>query len=322
MKAAFILEHGEADVIKYGELEIPRKRPGTKLIEVKACALNHLDIWVRKGIPAYRVSFPHVLGSDISGVDEDGKEVIVLPGIYCGSCSYCNYQKDNQCESYSIIGAKLWGGYAQYVLVPQKNVYPKPAHLDYVEAASMPLTFLTAYHMLRKIEVSSKDEVLIMGASSGVGVAAIQIAKYLGARVIAATGKKEKIERIRKIGADEVLLYEEIEKIKVDVVFEHTGGINFEKCIKLLKPYGRLITCGATLGQDAKIDIRYIFSKDLVVSGSRMGTKKEFEEVLELINRKVFRPIVDKVFELKEASKAHKYLEAANQVGKVVLIIS
>lgn len=320
MYAACFFEHGEADVIKYTQIPEPSVKSGWKIVKVKACALNHLDIWVRKGIPAYRVSFPHVPGSDISGIC-DGKEVIVQPGIYCGECEYCKNGLENQCKNYSIIGAKFWGGYAEYVAAPLENIYPKPEHLDFVSAASMPLTFLTSYHMLKKLGDLKGKTILIMGASSGVGVAAIQISKHFGAYVISATSKKEKFDRLKETGSDEVVSSSEVDKLKVDFVFEHTGSVNFERAIKILKPYGKLVTCGATTGQTAAIDIRYLFSRDITIYGARMGTKKEFEEVLELIKRKKIGPLVDKTFELKDAAKAHKYMEEAKQVGKIVLTI-
>lgn len=299
---------------------------------------------MREGNPAYKINLPHVLGNDIAGdvvalgpntrleTLQLGDRVIVSPGVSCWRCGPCLKNRDNLCESYSILGADGgWGGYAEYAVVPARSLLPIPdEEMTFEEAASYPLTFLTAYHMLTALARTQEGEtVLVVGASSGVGSAAIQIAKALGARVIAASSSKEKLEAARSLGADETI-HTESEKLSAcvkritgkrgaDVVFEHIGGSFFTDAIRLLASGGRLVTCGATADPKPELDLRYVFFKELQILGAKMGTLKELQELNTLFSTKRLRPVVDRIFPLAEAAAAHAYLEARKQFGKVLL---
>ncbi|MBI2916140.1 MAG: zinc-binding dehydrogenase [Elusimicrobia bacterium] len=348
MKAAFIQEHGGSDKIQFGEQHSPNPRDHEVQIKVRACALNHLDIWVRNGIPAYPVSMPHILGSDISGEIASippslsahfesvqlkaGSPVVVAPGISCGQCRECVSGADNVCPTYKIIGAATHGGYAEYVTVPAKNVFPKPEHLSYAEAASFPLVFLTAWHMLvSRAQIKSGDTVLVVGAGSGVGSAGIQIAKSRGGTVIAVSSSEEKLQFSKKVGADYCIHGQKEDFAKtareitqgrgVDIVFEHVGPATWEKSVRSLAPRGRIVTCGATTGHVVSLDLRPLFTKDFSILGSKLGTLLEFMDVLSLFQQKRFVPVVSKVFPLEQARLAQEYLEKQEQFGKVVLKI-
>lgn len=338
MKAAFVKEPGGPEKIEYGDLPDPKPGPGEVLVRVRACALNHVDIWVRNGIPAYRTKFPHILGSDIAGdIAESsdprlkiGTPVFVNPAIACGRCPPCLAGRDNQCETFKILGAMTPGGYAELVAVPAANVFPKPDFLSYEEAAAFPLTFITAWHMLMtRAVLKAGERVLVLGASSGVGSAAIQIAKAAGAEVLAVSSTDEKLARAKEQGADHLIngrkevisgrVHEITGGRGVEVVFEHVGPATWEQSIKSMAPYGRLVTCGSTTGPTVQLDMRYVFSRNLSILGSRMGTRADFGKVSEMIGKRKLKPVVGKVFPLTEARRAHEYLERQEQFGKVVL---
>lgn len=344
MKAAFFKEHGGADKIEYGEM--PRPQPGANevLIRVHACSINHLDIWVRKGLPAYPVALPHILGADISGEIAEvpssglppdfkaGSPVFVAPGISCWNCAECLSGHDNQCSSYRIMGSKTNGGYAEFAAVPIRNIFPKPEHLSYEEAASFPLTFLTAWHMLiTRAQLKPGETVLVLGAGAGVAVAAIQIAKAAGATIIAVSSSDEKLALAKNFGADYGINGQREDFAKVtreitnrkgaDIVFEHIGPDTWEKSVRSLAVRGRIVTCGNTSGPFVNLDLRMLFSKDQSILGSKMGTREELEKILAMLNQKKLKPIVGKVFPLSEAREAHEYLEQKSQFGKVVLKI-
>lgn len=340
MLAVRIHEHGGPEVLRLEYVPDPSPRPDEVLVQVRACALNHLDLWNRSGRPRPAVALPRILGSDIAGVVvaageliqhvAPGDEVIVSPGVSCGRCRYCLRGDDNMCPHYSIIGMGRDGGYAQFVAVPAVNVLPKPSNLTFVEAAAIPLVFLTAWHMLRtRARLEPGETVLVWGAGSGVGSAAIQIAKLLGATVIAATGGPRKAARARELGADEVIDYKTEDVLRqvrsltggrgVDVVFEHVGQATWDTSIKALRTGGRLVTCGNTTGWQAQTDLRYIFARQLAILGSYMGSKAELPEILPWIESGRLRPVVHAVLPLADAARAHAILEAGEQFGKVVL---
>lgn len=340
MKAVVFSEHGGPEVLRYTEGPAPTIRPDDVLVHVRACALNHLDIWIRRGLPGISIPLPHILGSDIAGeVVEVGKEVsgirtgekvVLSPGICCGHCEQCAAGKDSQCRDYTLFGYMVPGGYAEYVRAPAVNVIPMPPHLSYEEVAAIPLVFVTAWHMLiTRAALKPAEEVLVLGAGSGVGSAAIQIAKVAGARVIATGGTDEKLAKARELGADETILHSkqdiaaEVKRLTnrrgVDVVFEHVGEATWEKSIRSLAIGGRLVTCGATTGFEGKIDIRYLFSRQISILGSYMGSKAELLSVMELVRRRAVEPVLDKVFPLAEAADAHRRLENREQFGKIVL---
>jgi len=340
MKAVRIDAFGGPETLVYGDVAEPRPGPGEILVRVRACALNHLDLWVREGIPAYKIRLPHVLGNDIAGEVAGlgpgasaaiGSKVVVFPGRSCWTCAFCKAGRDNLCESYGILGANGgWGGYAEFAVVPAGNLFPMPASLTFEEAASFPLTFLTAAHMLETLAgVQSGQTVLVLGAGSGVGVAAIQIAKHLGARVLAASTSAEKLARAKALGADALIhsppedLYRQALRLTegagVDAVFEHVGPAVLADALRCLRPGGALVTCGATTGPTAEIDLRYLFSRELRILGARMGTLAEFRKLVPLFDSGRLRPVVGRTFPLKEARAAQEYLADRRQFGKVVL---
>ncbi|MBI2846877.1 MAG: zinc-binding dehydrogenase [Chloroflexi bacterium] len=341
MKAVRMHGFGGPEVLKYEDAPKPTISHGDVLVRVKACALNHLDIWVRQGSRGQELAMPHILGSDISGVVEavaegvadvqPGQEVIVSPGLSCGRCERCLAGEDNKCPSYNIIGTRADGGYAEYVKVPTVNIIPKPQNLSFEEVASVSLVFLTAWHMLvAKARVKAGEDVLVHAAGSGVGIAAIQIAKLFGAKVIATAGTEEKLTKARSLGADEAINYsatdfaEEVRKLVgrkgVDVVFDSVGADVFEKSLRVLGTGGRLVTCGVTAGASVNMDIRYLFSRQLTLFGSYMGSKGELLQLMPFFQSGKLKPVVHAVLPLKDAAKAHQLMMDRKNFGKIVLV--
>jgi NADPH:quinone reductase-like Zn-dependent oxidoreductase len=340
MKAIVFEKHGGPEVLRYVEAPDPVIGHNDVLVKVRACALNHLDIWVRLGLPGVVFPLPHIPGSDIAGEIAEigpgvtsvrvGQKVVLAPGVSCGKCAACVAGLDNRCRQFTNLGYMIDGGCAEFVRVPEVNCLPYPENLSFEEAASVPLVFQTAWHMLiGRAELQPGEDVLVLGAGSGVGTAAIQIAKFFGARVIATAGSDEKLAKAKALGADELINHKtqkigaEVRRITakrgVDVVFEHVGTATWDDSIASLAPCGRLVTCGATTGYDAKIDLRFLFVRQLSLLGSYMGTKSELYTVLKLVAAGRLKPIVDRVFPLAEAAAAHRYLESSEQFGKVVL---
>lgn len=340
MKAVVINRHGDEDVLEFTELPEPEISENEVLVRVKACALNHLDIWIRGGLPGLKLPFPHILGSDISGVVErvgrlvenarPGDEVMLSPGISCMHCEYCLAGRDNLCASYNLLGARMPGGYAEFVKVPSFNVLPKPGSMSFEEAASLPLVFITAWHMLvDRVGLQAGETLLVHAAGSGVGIAAIQIGKLLGARVLTTASSDEKLDKAKALGADEVINYtdkdflDEVRRLTnkrgVDAVFEHTGEATWEKSVRSLVRGGRLVTCGATSGHQGNIDIRYLFSKQISLLGSYMGSKHELVNMLKFFEDGSLKAVVDRVLPLEQAADAHRAIQERAQFGKVVL---
>lgn len=340
MKAVVFHEHGGTDKLIYEEAPKPELGPGEVLVKVKACALNHLDIWVREGIPAYRIKLPHISGSDVSGEVAEiapdvkgftvGQKVVVFPGVSCLHCPNCLAGLDNMCETYTILGAGVDGGYAEFAKVKSINVIPMPEGLTFEEAAAFPLTFLTAWHMLiTRAGLKPGETALVLAAGSGIGSAAVQIAKLTGAKVIATVGDDAKVRKAKELGADEIINYTKEDFSRrakeltggkgVDVVFEHVGPATWEKSILSLGKTGRLVICGGTTGPSVQVDLRYIFSRQLSIFGSMMGTHREFLEVVKLVGEKRLRPVVHAKFPLKEARQAQELMLSRNYFGKIVL---
>jgi len=340
MKAILFRAHGGPEVLEYGDAPKPEVRHGEVLVRVRACALNHLDIWVRGGLPGVNFPLPHIPGSDIAGEIVEigpgvttvrvGQKVVLAPGVSCGKCVACVAGLDNRCRDFTNLGYLIDGGCAEFVRVPEVNCLPYPENLSFEEAAATPLVFQTAWHMLvGRAELAPGEDVLVLGAGSGVGTAAIQIAKFFGARVIATAGSDEKLAKAKALGADELINHKtqkiasEVRRITakrgVDVVFEHVGTATWDDSVASLAPCGRLVTCGATTGYDAKVDLRFLFVRQLSLLGSYMGTKTELYTVMKLVAAGRLKPIVDRVFPLAEAAAAHRYLESGSQFGKVVL---
>ena len=342
MKAIVFQQHGGPEVLKYTDAPDPAPRPNEVLVRVKACALNHLDLWVRRGLPNVPIPLPHIPGSDIAGeiaqIGADvttvrvGQRVVLAPLVSCGKCPACIAGLDNRCRQATNLGYMIDGGCAEFVRAPEVNCLPYPENLGWEEAASVPLVFQTAWHMLiARAELQPGEDVLILGAGSGVGSAAIQIAKFCGARVIATAGSDEKLAKARDLGANHLInhktqkIRDEVRRITnkrgVDVVFEHVGAATWDDSLASLAPSGRLVTCGATTGYDAKVDLRFLFSRQLSLLGSYMGTKSELLTVIKLFATGKLKPVVDRVFPLAEAAAAHAYLESSSQFGKVVLSV-
>ena len=341
MKAVVFEQHGGPEVLQYRE-DVPDPTPGPfeVRVRVRAASVNHLDIWTRKGLP-YKIAMPHILGNDAAGVIDQvgsnvthlnvGDEVVIAPGAGCNHCRACLDGDDMLCLSYDLFGLRKQGAYAELLVAPARNAFAKPSSLSFEEAASMPLVFLTAWHMLvGRAALKPGETVLVLAAGSGVGIAAIQIAKMLGATVIATASTDAKLEKARALGADETINYSSQDfaletrrltgKRGVDVVIEHTGQDTWEKSVASLARGGRLVTCGASSGFDGKTDLRALFGKSISLHGSYMGRLAEFDEVLKHIRAGRLKPVLDRVLPLRDARAAHEALEQRAQFGKIVLV--
>ncbi len=341
MKAVRIIEHGSVDKLLYDEIDEPSCPPDKVKINVKAVALNHLDIWVRNGLPGLPIPLPLIMGCDASGtivkVGENvnnlqpGNDVVIQPGTFCGVCYNCNEGRENYCFKYGILGETENGTLAEYISLDPANVYKKPEHLSFPEAASMPLVFMTAYQMLiKRAKLQPGETVLIYGGSSGVGSAAIQICRDLGTQIIATVGNDSKGKFCKKLGANHVVNHnhenwlEEVKQITdnsgVNVIFEHVGSATWKQSIRILSKGGRLVTCGATTGAEVGINLAHLFMKQQSILGSTMSSIDTFKEVMNKIIDQKYKPMVDKIFAMKDIRIAHEYMENRLQAGKVVLL--
>lgn len=341
MKAARIHQHGPPEVLVYEEVPEPKIKANQILVRVRACALNHLDLWVRAGIPGMKFAMPHILGSDIAGEVvavgdlcervQPGWRVLLSPGLSCRQCAQCVTGKDNECRRYTIFGYGVDGGNAELLAAPEYTAIQIPGDMSFEQAAAAPLVFLTAWHMLMgRARLQPGEDVLVLAASSGVGSAAIQIARLFHCRVIATAGGEAKLAKAKELGADHVIdhyrqdIAGEVKKFTgkrgVDVVFEHVGAATWPKSLDSLAPGGRLVTCGNTTGYDVKLDLRFLFSKQWSLLGSFMGAMGELHEVLKFVFRQQLKPVIDKVYPLAEIRAAHERLENKEQFGKVVVV--
>jgi len=319
----------------------PRPAADEAVVEVKACGMNHLDLWIRSGALPLEVEMPHILGCDIVGVVREvgagvrhvkpGDKTLLLPTLSCGVCAACMAGDDNLCRHYDLIGRKRNGGYAQLVAVPAANCLPYPENLAWEQAAAVPVVFLTAWHMLvTRADLKPGEDCLVIGAGSGVGSVAVQLARMLGARVIATMGSEAKFAKARELGAHEVINHRTADvaaearrltdKKGVEVVFEHVGGRIFEQCVAAMARNGRLVTCGATIGHQVTLDLNLLFGRHLSLLGSWMGRRSELLRVLEFVRSGQLVPVVDSVLPLDRAPQAHERLETRASFGKVVLI--
>ncbi len=340
MKAIVFHEYGGVEKLSYEEVQKPTLGKEEVLIKVKACALNHLDIWARTGLEPKIVSLPHISGSDIAGEVAElgesssevsiGQKVMVSPGISDWTCEFCLSGRDNMCGDYKIIGYQVNGGYAEYVNVPRKNLIPLPEKISFDESAAFPLTYLTAWHMLvTKAQIRSGQNILVLAAGSGVGAAAIQISKILGARVITTVGSEWKVKKAKEIGADEVInrkeqdILTEVKRLTdgrgVDVVTEHVGTSTWNSSIRSLAFGGKLVICGATSGYLAETDLRYVYRRHLTIYGTYMGSKSDLLAVLRFLREGKLRPIVDSKFPLEKAAEAQRRMEESQHFGKILL---
>jgi len=340
MKAIAITAHGGLENVRYLDLAQPQPGPREVLIETRAAALNHLDIWVRNGLPGSKLAMPHVLGADGAGMVAEvgaevrsirvGDRVLINPGLNCGVCEFCQAGEHSQCVAFGIMGETCPGSFAEYVKAPQENVHPVPEGLSWEEAAAFPLVFVTAWRMLiSKAAIKPGEDILILGIGGGVSTAALQIAKAIGLRVFATSSSDEKLQQAKTLGADIVINYttqdfarevREITKRRgVDVVVDSVGGETWVKSLGSLVKGGRLVTCGATAGPRPQTDLQRIFWNQLSVFGSTMGNRREFSELLNFVRKRGVKPVIDRVFSLSEGAQALAWLEGGKQCGKIVL---
>lgn len=340
MRAVVMTGRGEVDVLELRDLPVPEPAPGEVRVRVRAVALNHLDLWVRRGVASPNLPLPHLLGSDVAGeVDalgvgvkgvEVGARVMLNPGVSCGHCERCLSGEDNLCRAYALLGEHRAGGYAEFVTVPRANLLAIPAGLDFVQAAAVPLASLTAWQMVfDKAEVKPWHTVLVMAAGSGVSSWAIQLAKLAGARVIATAGSDEKLSLARDLGADEAInsrAEDYVARVKaltggegVDVALDHTGAENWQSTLRALRWGGALVTCGATSGYEAVTPLSQVFYKQLRILGSTMGRKGDLFKIARLLEAGRLRPVVAEVLPLEHAAEAHERLASRDFFGKLVL---
>lgn len=342
MRAVRFHRHGGPEVLQAEDAPDPPLRPGWVLVRVRACALNHLDIWQRQGLERVKIPLPHISGADVAGelaalgegVTDlgEGMRVMLQPGLSCGRCRFCLSGADNFCAHYDVLGYQSAGGYAELVTVPAANVIPLPDAIDFVTAAAFPLSFLTAWHMLvGRARLTERDVVLVVSAGSGVGQAAVQIARAFGARVLATAGGERKLARARELGAEAAIDHyaaDVVARVRgltagrgVDVVVEHVGTATWDRSLRCLARGGRLVTCGATTGHDAALDLRHLFARQLSLLGSYMGGKPELLRAAAMFFRGLFTPVIDRTFPLSEAADAQRHMEAREHFGKVVLVL-
>ncbi len=340
MRAVGYDEHGGPEVLRVVQVPRPQPRAGHVLVEMRAVSINHLDLWVRRGLPHLKHLYPHIGGSDGAGVVIDvgadvrgvrlSQPVLINPGTSCMACEACLGGADNLCRHYGILGENRPGICAEVISVPAANILPFPNGLTWAQGASLPLTFLTAWQMLViKAGVKPGDVVLVQAGGSGVGSAGIQIARLHGATVITTASTDEKLARARELGAQHTINYKEQDFLKevraitgkrgVDIVFDSVGADVWDKNIRALRWGGKLVTCGATSGFAAQTDLRQVFFRQIEILGSTMGPKGSLFEVLRHVEAGSLRPVVDKVFSFSEASAAHAYVEARKNFGKVLL---
>jgi NADPH:quinone reductase-like Zn-dependent oxidoreductase len=341
MKAAYFTEHGGPEKIMYGDFKDPVPGPDEVLVQVRACAMNHVDLLLLDGRFPPPEGLPHVngcevtgtlaaLGSDVAGRTL-GERVIVFPGYSCGRCEYCLRGERTVCLRYGYLGANKDGGYAELVKVPAENILPLPEAISFEAGAAVPLAMLTSWHgLVAQADLRPGQTVLVQAAGSGVGSAAIQIAKLIGAQVITTVGSDDKVEFARSLGADAVVNYRTqnfVEEVRrwtgrrgVDVVVEHIGAETFERSIYCLTRLGRLVSIGSHADHWGRLDLRHVYSKNLRVIGTNLGTIRELQSIMEFMLAGRLRPIIDRTFSLRDTREAVQYLLERRNRGKILLI--
>jgi NADPH:quinone reductase-like Zn-dependent oxidoreductase len=339
MRAAIFHENGGPEVVRIEELPRPAPGAGEVLLEVRAAALNHLDLWVRRGLPI-ETTMPHVGGSDVAGVVVEagegvdaariGERVVLNPSLWCGECEWCRRGEESMCLRYRIIGEHTDGGFTEYLAVPADHVYRLPDSVAFEDAAALPVSYMTAWRALHsRARLQPGEDVLVLGASGGTAIAAVQSALLAGARVFAVTSGAENVARLRGLGAAFVYdrttedwpkaVHADTDKRGVDVVVENVGEATWKGSVRSLAQGGRLVTYGGTSGPKVELDVRVMFWKQLSVLGTTMASKAEFEAMLEAVFSGRLRPVIDTVMPLDQAREAHARLEAGGQFGKIVL---
>lgn len=341
MKAAIFSEFGDPSVVRIEDVPRPSPRAGEVLVEVRAAAMNHLDLWVRRGLPI-ETTMPHIGGSDIAGVVAEvgegvsgwggGERVVVNPSLWCGECEWCRRGEHSMCLKFRLLGEHTDGGFAQFVVVPARNLHRIPDDYPFEKAAALPVSYQTAWRaIMTRAAVRKGEDVLVLGASGGTAAACVQIAARAGARVFAVTSGAENVERVRALGAEVVYdrsevdfsrqVYADTGKRGVDVVVENVGEATWKGSVRALAKGGRLVTFGATTGATVETDVRLVFWKQLQIIGTTMANRAEFEAMLEAAFAGELEPVIDSVLPLDRARDAHERLEAGGQFGKIVLTV-
>lgn len=341
LKAAIFYAHGPVENLQIAEMPRPEPGPGEVLVRVRAVALNHLDLFVREGLPGIRLTLPHIGGSDIAGEVaalgagvtgwSEGDHIVVNPGLWCGRCEWCRMGEESLCVHYRLIGEHVTGGLAEYCVAPAINLVRIPDDYPFEQAAAAPLVFMTAWRaLISQGQLRAGQSVLIMGAGGGVATAAIQIARLAGATVYAASRSETKRQAAHDLGADEVLdstgdfareIWTRTGKRGVDLVLESVGAATWERSLRCVTKGGRLVVYGATSGPQVQIDLRPLFWKQYAIVGSTMANRAETAAVLRLVfDERHLRPIIDRVLPLDEIQAAHRLLASGDQFGKIVLI--
>ena len=342
MKALYFNEHGGPEVMQYGDMPDPRPGPGEALVQVKAVALNHLDLWVRQGWPGLNLPKPHIGGSDVAGLvagygaGANGPalrtRVVIDPGVVLGEDEWTRRGEESVSPHYHLLGESVRGGCAEYVAVPARNLLPIPDGIDFPQAAAPVLAGLTAWRMLvKRAQLKAGESVAIVGAGGGVNSISIQIAKRLGATVYAITSSPDKMRKAQELGADYIInyrvedwskkLFQLTGKRGVDVVVDNVGQATLNSSIRALARGGRVVIVGSTSGPKAEIDVRFIFGKQISLIGSTMGSHQDFRDVMELVWAGTLKPVIDRTMPLSEGRAAHELLAAGRQFGKVMLEI-
>lgn len=331
MRAVPFYSHGPAEVLEYRkDFANPVAERGQTIIDVEYCGVNHLDIWTRQGIPGKKIRLPHVSGCDIVGMSKSRGWVVVYPGVFCGKCNHCRAGRENLCKQFAIIGGMSDhdGGYAEQVAVPWRNLISLPTSLRPELAATLSVSYLTAWNMLTTNGAGRGKTVLVYGAASGVGMATIQLAKALGATVMTTVSSDDKRNFAEKLGADFIIdrnagsIVEEAARFSnggVDIVVDHVGAATWKTSVAALKPGGRMAVCGMTSGNEATLQVRTFYTKQLVMTGALLGTRQQLKDVLNFVIQKKICPVIDSFVPLSDASQAHKKMEQGRHMGKILI---
>jgi len=344
MKAAVIHEHGELDCVKIDQVSKPEPADGEVVLKVHSAGLNHLDIWVRKGRPGLELAMPHIPGSDAAGVVAAagadvknlniGDEVVLNPGVSCGSCEYCNRGEQSECPSFGIVGLTRPGTFAEQIAVPAQNVHIKPDHMNFDEAGTFVLSYLTAWRMLMtRAQLKPGQTVLIHGIGGGVALSALQLAKLAGAEVIVTSSSEEKLARSAQIGADHTINYKAADDVAqcarditrgngVDIIIDTVGAATWPIDFSAVRRGGKIVLCGVTSGAQTNTNLQMLYWNQLTILGSTMGSDEDFRQMLRAVTIAKLKPVVDSVISLDNARDAMSRMEAGEQFGKIVLRVS
>lgn len=344
MKAVVIHEHGGMGQLRIEEVPEPKFTEDEVVLKVHSTGLNHLDIWIRKGRGGMKVPKPHILGSDATGVVvaaganvkgvAAADEVILNPGLSCGSCEYCNRGEQSECISFGIVGMARPGTFAEQVAVPARNVFPKPSHMSFNEAGAFVLTYLTAWRMLMtRAQLKPGQTVLIHGIGGGVALSALQLAKLIGAEVIVTSSSNEKLDRASQIGADHTINYKAVDDVAqcvrnvtsgrgVDIVIDTVGAATWPVDFSAVRRGGKMVLCGVTSGPQAPTNLQMLYWNQLTILGSTMGSDEDFRQMLEAVISAKLTPVIDSVTSLENVRDAMSKMETGEQFGKIVIKVT